>query len=59
MAFEKHSGKKISNSTAFNNFYIRYCLVTLRFKVGYEGIETMLLRNIDGSWKIVHIHWSN
>ena len=23
------------------------------------GLETMVLRNVEGSWKIVHIHWSS
>jgi len=25
----------------------------------YEGMETMTLNDVDGEWKITHIHWSN
>jgi ketosteroid isomerase-like protein len=27
--------------------------------VDSEGMQTMVLEKIAGSWKIVHIHWSN
>jgi ketosteroid isomerase-like protein len=27
--------------------------------VDYEGLETMVLNQSDGKWKISHIHWSN
>lgn len=26
--------------------------------VDYEGMETMVLRKINNTWKIIHIHWS-
>jgi ketosteroid isomerase-like protein len=28
-------------------------------EVDSEGMQTMVLQNIAGSWKIIHIHWSN
>lgn len=27
--------------------------------INSAGLETMVLRKIDGAWKIVHIHWSS
>ena len=28
-------------------------------KIDNEGLETMVLRRINGGWKIAHIHWSH
>jgi len=28
-------------------------------ELDYEGMETMTLNDINGEWKITHIHWSN
>ncbi|HVS15349.1 MAG TPA: nuclear transport factor 2 family protein [Thermoanaerobaculia bacterium] len=28
-------------------------------EIDSRGVETMLLRRLDGGWKIVHVHWSS
>jgi len=41
---------------------MRVELVTGTFKerpINSRSVETMLLRNTDGKWRIVHIHWSS